>query len=319
MEFKTLVPRTSRSLSLGALALLILVSQSLPLYAQQTQIPAGGPILKISPAGQPSQWQAPITQQSNPTLPPVPSMSVSSTNTTNNTPGKASRVAPLVNTTPKSEAAIQSSPNTALTVGANSQRIPAGTYLNVRFNTALDSKSSPPGQAFTATLLEDFLANQQVVLPAGTLVRGRLEEVRRPTFFSKGGALYLMFDHVVMPTGDLMPLDLKLSSQNTKVNAQGAVYQDPGIQKKLGQSVTKGVSTLKKITGEGVQSGKELGDGLGTIITVPVAAVGGALAGTAVTAGSSVVSLVGRGESAIIAPGDTVRIDFGNSFTLPTN
>ncbi|MEB3287898.1 MAG: hypothetical protein VKJ04_10385 [Vampirovibrionales bacterium] len=307
---------------------------------QPASVPNMTPILKLSPEA-PSQWQTPLSKQSTTALPPLPSSEISvPANEAGNTKttqkrfvlskaeqrkaeqGKTEQAKPSQAESlkqPQSELQFGQSANTALTVGANTQRIPAGTFLNVRFNTTMDSKITPAGEPFTATILEDFTANQQVILPVGTLVRGRVEQVKRPSFFSKGGSIFLTFDHVVLPTGDIMPLDLKLSTQNAQVTPQGGIYQDPGIPKKLGQSVNKGVGVFQKITESGIQTGKNTADGFGSIVTVPLAVVGGAIAGTAVTTGNTAVAIVGKGESAVIQPGDTVRIDFGGAFNLPSN
>jgi hypothetical protein len=194
--------------------------------------------------------------------------------------------------------------------------------LTIGFNTSMDSRQTNIGDAFNAYLTQDFTvqgenATRQVVLPAGTTVRGRVQEVKRPSFFSRGGAIYLSFDHVVVPSGELLPLTLNLSTENTLVNDRGALYADPGIGKKVQRGVEAGKQTFGSITDQGFSAGKQIAGGLGSLITVPAAVVGGALAGTAVTTGKAAVAVVGKGDSVIIKPGDMVTIDFGGSFNLP--
>lgn len=195
--------------------------------------------------------------------------------------------------------------------------------LTVAFNTAMDSKLTGTGDPFTAFITEDFTVNgpnglRRVVLPAGTVVRGRVSEVKRPTFFSHGGAIFLGFDHVVLPSGELLPLTLNLSTENTLVNKQGALYSDPGIGKKVHQGAEEGRKAFEHITDQGFQAGKQIAGGLGSIVTVPASVIGGALVGTGVTTGKAAVAVVGRGESVVIKPGDTITIDFGGSFNLPS-
>jgi hypothetical protein len=214
------------------------------------------------------------------------------------------------------------SATSALKIGTGSQRVPAGTMLTIAFNTAMDSKVTNMGDVFTAYTTQDFTmpglnGHRRLVLPSGTIIRGRVSDVKRPSFFSKGGSIALAFDHAMLPSGDLMPLSLNLSTDNTIVK-QGVLYTDPGIGKKLGVSVEDGKKTFSNITEQGVQAGKQIAGGLGTIITVPAAAVGGALAGTAVTTGKTAVAIVGKGETVAIKPGDTVTIDFGGTFNLPS-
>lgn len=227
------------------------------------------------------------------------------------------------NMPPQSTPLSEPSATSALKVTTGSQRVPAGTMLTIAFNTAMDSRFSNQGDPFVASIRQDFVMpgpNHQpkIVLPAGTVIRGRVNEVKRPSFFSRGGAIYLAFDHVMLPSGDLLPLTLNLSTENTLVNRQGALYADPGIGKKVERSVEDGKKTFGTITDQGFEAGKQIAGGLGSIVTVPAAVIGGALAGTAVTTGRTAVAVVGKGETVAIKPGDTVTIDFGGTFNLPS-
>lgn len=222
-------------------------------------------------------------------------------------------------------------PTTSLKLNTQSQKVPAGTRLTVQFNARLDSRISQEGEPFTAFIQEDFKApgmdgQPRIVLPRGTLVRGRVDTVKKPGLFSRGGTILLSFDHVVLPTGDLLPLDLNLSAKNDAVKrvrkpgtneAEFALYDDPGVGYKIHKSLESGVDTLGRFKDAGSQAGEDIAGGAGKIVTVPAAVLGGVVAGTAVTTGKSVLALVGRGESATIEPGDTVNIDFGGSFDLP--
>ena len=102
------------------------------------------------------------------------------------------------------------------------------------------------------------------------------------------------------------------------VNQKGALYSDPGIGRKIERGAEQGRKTFNGITEQGFETGKQIAGGLGSIVTVPAAVIGGALAGTALTTGKAAVAIVGRGDSVVIKPGDTVTIDFGGSFNLPT-
>ncbi len=226
-----------------------------------------------------------------------------------------------------------SSPITALKINTGTQKVPAGTMLKIMFNTAMDARITEAGEPFTAFIEKDFAtkplssALERVILPKGTMVRGRIEEVRKPRFFSRGGTIRLSFDHVVLPSGDLLPLDLNLSARNDQVKRirsagesveQYALYTDPGVGHKIHKGLESGVSTFNKIRKSGVDAGKDVAGGAGMILTVPAAVVGGAFAGGAVGTGKGVKAVFGRGDSVIIQPGDSVNIDFGGAFSLPT-
>lgn len=215
------------------------------------------------------------------------------------------------------------SASSALQIQTGSQKVPAGTMLTIAFNTAMDSRVTNAGDPFNGYISQDFSVKgpngaKRVILPVGTIVRGRVQDVKRPSYFSQGGAIFLNFDHVVLPSGEQLPLVLNLSTENTMVNKKGAIYQDPGIGKKVEKGFESGKQTFSNITEGGFQAGKQVMGGFGTIITVPAAALGGAVAGAGVTTGKAAVAVVGKGDSAVIKPGDTITIDFGGSFNLPS-
>jgi hypothetical protein len=228
----------------------------------------------------------------------------------------------------------------------------------VVFQTGHDARTSAPGDIFLAQLGSDFKgAGETIILPKGTVLRGRLETVQRPGLFSRGGAMALAFDHIMLPSGELLPLTLRLSANNQQVrlapttpankasatgpagqpasqpeqvlhqptvgpnseetSAPPVLYADPGIRVKLRKGLDAGRSTLARFTQAGVTAGQSIAGGLGGIVTVPAAAVGGAVAGTAVTTGKAAVALVGRGDTVRIAPGDSYNLDFGGAVVLP--
>jgi hypothetical protein len=214
-------------------------------------------------------------------------------------------------------AMAQNSAMSAIKASSASEKVPAGTMLNISFLNQMDSKTVQPGAPFMATLSQDFTSGERVLLPKGTLMRGRVQQVTRPGFFSKGGSLSLEFDHLVLPTGEQLPVSLNLSAENANVTKAGTLYTDPGIPTKLERSVDRGVDTFKDIRDKSIKAGKDIAGGLGMLVTVPAGVVGGAVGGTAVTTGKSVVSIIGRGDSVVINPGDTLNVDFGGAFTLP--
>ncbi|MBK8191242.1 MAG: hypothetical protein IPK79_12430 [Vampirovibrionales bacterium] len=217
-----------------------------------------------------------------------------------------------------------------LRINSSSEKVPEGTALTIAFTSTLDSRISQVGEPFTAVLKDDFTALDgdgvpRVILPKQTAVRGRLAEVKRPGLFSRGGSILLGFDHVALPSGELLPLDLNLSAQNDTVRRAGdpnsptyALYSDPGVGAKLRKSVGAGAAVYDHLKQAGIDRGKNVAGGLGMAVTVPAGILGGAVAGTAVTTGKGVMAVIGRGDSMKIQPGDTVKIDFGGAFTLPS-
>lgn len=145
-------------------------------------------------------------------------------------------------------------------LGAASQQIPAGMNLPIAFLTPLDSKTSNVGDIFIAVAAQDLWAGEQLVLPKGSTIRGRVQGVERPGFFSKGGLLRLTFDHVQMPSGELKPLALDIDAASAKLDREkNALYTDPGIGAKLNDSVDKGISQFKSFYDRGIKAGHDRG------------------------------------------------------------
>jgi hypothetical protein len=197
-----------------------------------------------------------------------------------------------------------------------SQEVPAGTTLKIRFLTALDSKTSNMGDGFVAMAIEDVFAGRQLVLPKGTPVRGRVAQVQRPGFFSKGGLMRLTFDHVMLPNGELQSMRLDLDAASAKVDrTRNALYTDPGIGAKLESSVDKGVNQYKSLVDKAGQNNTQNSKGYNMLMTVPVA-LAGVASGTAVTTASAAKAILGRGESVTIVPGDELVIDIAQAVSL---
>ena len=228
----------------------------------------------------------------------------------------------------QAEPTANSAINNGLSVTTATQKIPAGTMLRLAFQTPLDSRTATAGQPFLATLDQDFYLQQRLILPTGSVIRGYVDTAQKPRLFSKGGAMTLTFDHVTSPNGDLLPVNLQLSPQNTMVRAMptasgtvqpGTLYTDPGVGKKLGKSVDQGTDVFNRLTQKGINAGKAMAGGLGMLVTVPATAIGGVVAGSAVTTGKAATAIVGRGDSVTLAPGATLLVDFGGAMDVPVD
>src|SRR5215471_8933523 len=71
------------------------------------------------------------------------------------------------------------------------QRIPAGTSIEVRNNTALDSGRARTGQQWTGTLANDLSVDGKVVAPKGSKVRGVVSDAESSGRLQAPGILAL--------------------------------------------------------------------------------------------------------------------------------
>ena len=137
--------------------------------------------------------------------------------------------------------------NTALAsafrADAKTKRIPAGTMFQLEFLQPVNTFSGTTGDSFVATIRNEQAVGTSVILPAGTVVRGSVLEVKTAKRFSRGAKLYLDFDHVVTPTGRQIPLDMAVS-QFDKIYYDGGLYKNLGY----GEAVQENYNKAKEIT-----------------------------------------------------------------------
>jgi hypothetical protein len=77
-------------------------------------------------------------------------------------------------------------------------RVPVATEMDVRLQTPLSSATAKVEQRFEATTLVDIVMNREIVIPAGTLVRGFVASVRPASRMDRKGSITLSFDEMVI-------------------------------------------------------------------------------------------------------------------------
>jgi hypothetical protein len=76
--------------------------------------------------------------------------------------------------------------------------VPMGTELDVRLERGLSSDTALVEDRFEATTVVDLLANNRVVIPAGSRVRGVVTAVKDAGRFERKGELQLSFDQLTV-------------------------------------------------------------------------------------------------------------------------
>jgi hypothetical protein len=141
--------------------------------------------------------------------------------------------------------------------------IPVGQELDVRLQTPLSSETATVEQRFEATTVVDLMQNDRVLIPAGSIVRGIVSDVKRPGRVEREGRLTLSFDQVVV-RGREYPIR-GLATQ---------VFESGGIREEAG---TAGV-----------------GAGVGGIIGGLIGGVKGAILGAVIGAGGAIAATEGK-------------------------
>ena len=136
------------------------------------------------------------------------------------------------NVQPPSIGPDASSPGADLTALAT---LPAGTACKILLLGDVSASKSKPGDVVKARLLEPVMFNSRVVLPAGSLIEGKVAKKTPPRWGSRAGSLSLVFTSVTLPGGNLLPLVASLTGaeldrrSHTKMDAEGELHGErPG-------------------------------------------------------------------------------------------
>ena len=166
--------------------------------------------------------------------------------------------------------------------------LPANTTLRLRLNDKLSSKDAQVGSHFTSTVVTPAYVRGAEVIPAGSIVTGKVTHVNRAGRKSEAGSINVTFTHLELPNGKHHPLNASLTTSASADN-EGEV---------------KGKSSTKKnvafIGGGAV---------VGGLINGAAGAVTGGLIGVG-------RGLIKKGQEAEVKPGTEFDIILNRGVTL---
>ncbi|HVR30201.1 MAG TPA: hypothetical protein VMS86_11795 [Thermoanaerobaculia bacterium] len=137
--------------------------------------------------------------------------------------------------------------------------VPPGTVVQLRFSETVSSRSSATGAAFRTTVDEDVVIEDAIVIPAGSVVIGRVTEAHQPQGVGGRARLSLEFTALELPSGESAPID--------------AVFARRGRSENLKDAAIIAGSTLA-----GVVLGEEIDKGEGGVVGGILGGIGGAVA-----------------------------------------
>jgi peptidoglycan hydrolase-like protein with peptidoglycan-binding domain len=92
--------------------------------------------------------------------------------------------------------------------------LPPDTVISVQMNATLSSRTARVGDKFTATVTIPVYVNGRTVIPAGTIVEGRITQVTPAKRMSRSGTIGIDFDDLVFPNGSRVGLVGNLTSDD---------------------------------------------------------------------------------------------------------
>lgn len=179
---------------------------------------------------------------------------------------------------------------------------PAGTSLAVTATTSLSSAVSRVGDPIITRLSSDLYASGGLLLPAGSIIEGRITEVQSAGRTGKNGMIAVRFTTAQTPNGQRVPISARIATED-------------------GTGIIKGGSTAGRVGKTFLQTaiGAGIGAALGTALA-PAAGgrVGkGAAYGTAIGAGAGLLSNLARtGKEAELPSGTQLQVVLDQPLTL---
>jgi hypothetical protein len=144
--------------------------------------------------------------------------------------------------------------------------LPRNQYFRLRMNQTLNSDRTRVGDRFQATVVTPVYASGIEVVPAGSIVEGRVTSASPARTRGREGQLGLQFDSVITPDGTKHPLDGALTElQDTragKVDAENEVTGNSSDKRNV--IYVGGGAAGGAVLGGAIGGGK--GAGIGAII-----------------------------------------------------
>lgn len=194
---------------------------------------------------------------------------------------------------------------TALQADIASTTLPVETRLRLILETSVDAKVSQPGDIFEGHTKDDLFLGTALILPRGSLIRGRICEVTKPRLLSRAARIGLKLEQIDTPVGEIIPLDAALEFKKGMTNTKGQL--DPGTS--LGSRVHKDVRTVSGLSSEGTTRG--------AIVAANIATLGAPVIATAI--GSSAIAVFRSGDNVSLQPGQELEILLTNDLGLQLN
>lgn len=162
-------------------------------------------------------------------------------------------------------------------VPAAPNEIPIGTLVHIVLDQQLGTATAYVGKPFSAHLTQPIMRNGSVMIPQGSLIQGRVADVRTGSWLGPGPMLRLQPDFVVLPDGtryrfsaEIIDLDqTQTVADNTHIGEEGQIVNNSHLKARL--------AGLSLTTGGAAAAGAMIGGGVGALIGAGIGAGAGAI------------------------------------------
>lgn len=181
---------------------------------------------------------------------------------------------------------------------ANAVVIPAGAKVPLTLKQAISTKNAREGDAVYAETAFPYVANDRILIPAGTYIQGKISRVEKPGRSKKRAELLIHFTSMIYPSGYTVMLP-------------GSVENTPGADNK-GVKDQEGTIQADRDTGKRIEDAAK-----GAAVGGTVGTIGGAAAGGYNGARyGGLAGLAGGVAWALLKHGPDVKLDVGTSIEM---
>lgn len=190
--------------------------------------------------------------------------------------------------------------------------VPTGTKIPIIMDTAVDSDTSQEGDEFSARTAEDLTIDGSTVVPAGSIIKGRIAQMNGPRALNRSGSVALKFDTITTPDNRQIPLVANIVARG------GVVHARRGLKDIALDAGTVSLPTLCGL-GIGALAGGSGNSSSSSDDKSGVGRAGGAMIGAGIGLAVGVaVLLAKKGKKVEVRPGDELKIELAEDLRMPT-
>jgi hypothetical protein len=190
--------------------------------------------------------------------------------------------------------------------------VPTGTKIPIIMDTAVDSDTSQEGDEFAARTSEDLSIDGSTIVPAGSIIKGRIAQLNAPKHLNRSGSVGLKFDTITTPDQRSIPIVANL------VTRGGVVHARRGLKD---IAFDTGAVALPTLAGVGIgflAGGSGNNSSSSSSSSSKIGRGGGALigAGVGIAVGAAIL-LSKKGKKVEVRPGDELKIELAEELRMP--
>ena len=184
--------------------------------------------------------------------------------------------------------------------------VPTGTKIPIIMDTAVDSDTSQEADEFSARTAEDLMIDGSTVVPAGSIIKGRIAQLNSPRHLNRSGSVALKFDTITTPDNKQIPIVCNLVARG------GVVHARRGLKD---IAIDTGAVALPTLAGLGIGAlaGGGNSDGDSGMGRAGAAMIG---AGVGLAVGIAIL-LSKKGKKIDVRPGDELKIQLAEDLRMP--